>query len=273
MSADLDTSITLRGEKEELLAMLKVLKEFDMDTETLFQYRQTHPIYGYIEWVEVLGNSQKRELKSMNEADLQDFISKAGNELSVHAMGPWGNYGLPEDLGLFEALAEAAPNAYFEGAINGFITGADVGHYGTLENGLLCLQNYYKSDECYDEDDEDDGFSEEYIKYFKKKISRVKFCKLFKIDKDEFDMECYEEFIAEAMEHSFPIKGHDLDYDTFVELCDSEIDEEQYAKALKTLEELEMMDFEKFCESADEMFLSSPEYYDPITKKYKKSKK
>lgn len=40
MSADLNTEITLRGNKVELIAMLKVLKMFE--TDKLEQYRQKH---------------------------------------------------------------------------------------------------------------------------------------------------------------------------------------------------------------------------------------
>ena len=53
MSADLNTSITLRGEKDDLLEMLKVLRAFETKTHD----RQTGHYYGYIEMVKVSGNS------------------------------------------------------------------------------------------------------------------------------------------------------------------------------------------------------------------------
>jgi len=257
MSADLNTSITLRGEKDDLLEMLKVLRAFETKTHD----RQTGHYYGYIEMVKVSGNSKTCKPERLDDLDLQEFLSKAGNELTVEASGPWGRFAHPEETELFEALADAAPNAFFDGNISGFVTGADVGHYGRLENGLLCLENYYRANE-----DNIDA----YIKYLKKKISRLKFCKLFKIDKDEFDMERYNMFIKEAIDYDFP----DIDYDTFIALCGSKADEEQFANAMKTLAEQEIMDFYSFSDSDEawDIFLSNPVYYNPISKKYRRKK-
>ena len=254
MSADLNTSITMRGSFEELLSMIKVLQLFE--SEKLQQYRTTKDC-GYIEWVNVQGASGVIRTSELSEQKLIEFLSNAGNELIIDAAGPWGAFCEPGEVGLFEALSEAAPNAFFDGNINGFVTGADVSHIGKLIDGKLHLTDYYVADET---------FPELYVEEVEKKLSYSKFCKLFNVDKEEFELEYYSDFIMEASEEGFP---NEMDYDTFMEFCDcAEIDEEQFENALNQVADLGIVDFETFCESINEDDFSTKSVYNPIEKVY-----
>ena len=201
MSADLNTSITMKGTFEELLSMLKVLQQFE--TEKLQQYRKKKDC-GYIDSVNVRGTSGEISIFELSEQKLIDFLTGAGNELFVEASGPWGCFCEPGEVGLFEALAEVAPTASFEGNINGFVTGADVNHTGKLIDGKLYLSDYYVADET---------LPELYREEVEKKLSHSKFCRLFKVDKEEFDPEYYCDFLMEVSEEGFP---NEIDYDTFM---------------------------------------------------------
>lgn len=60
--------------------------------------------------------------------------------------------------GLFQAMAEAAPNAWFEGNVNGIISGADVDIYTSLEDKMLYVSESYPP---FGSDDEDEAEDEE----------------------------------------------------------------------------------------------------------------
>ncbi len=257
MSADLNTSIDMRGTTEELLSMLKVLRVFE--TEKREQYQKNRNC-GYIESVKISGASGRISSARLSDQEMIDFLAEAGTELRVQAAGPWGAFHEPGEAGLFEALAEAAPNAYFDGMISGFITGADVSHSGTLTDCKLLLSNYYVADET---------FPELYVEDVKKKLSYAKFCRLFKVDKEEFESDCYGDFLMDAMDEGFP---SDMDYDSFMDLCDcSEIDEEQFEAAIEKTAELGIVDFETFRETFDEDAFCQTSIYDPVTKTYESS--
>ena len=256
MSADLNTAITVQGTPEELSAILKVLRAYE--TEKLEQYRAQHNC-GYLEDVAASGAGGECSTAELTDDEIEAFAAEAGAEITVDAGGPWGAFNFPGDIGLFEAMADAAPTAAFKGQIDGFITGADVSCRAELRDGLLYISEYAIPDE---------EIPELYIKDFKKKLPYSKFCKLFKVDKDEFDKDCYEDFILEAGEEGFP---DDIEYDTFVDLCyGSEIEEEQFEEAIEKISELALVDFDTFRDSVDRNEYAEKHVYDPKTKAYSK---
>ena len=186
MSADLNTAITFHGNKAELSAIMKILRNYE--TEKLEQYR-TQRNCGYINWVTVSGESGECRTEKMTDEEIESFASTAGTKVIINASGPWGVFNFPGDVGLFEAMADVAPNAMFTGHMDGFITGADVSCSVELRDGLMHISEYAIPDE---------EFPELYTEDFKKKLPYAKFCKLFKVDKEEFDKDSYEEFIYEA---------------------------------------------------------------------------
>ena len=255
MSADLNTEITLRGNKEELLAMLKVLRGFA--TDSLEQY-QNHRDCAYLEDVEASSEADTCDLADATDDELVEFLAEAGNELEINSAGPWGAFFDPSDIGLFESLAESAPNAYFTGLIEGFVTGADVSHTAELNAGILSLTS---SMVC------DDDVPNLYAKYFKKKLPYAKFCKLFKVDKEDFDIDCYDEFIEQVGYDGFP-----EDVDAFLDFCgSSEIDEDKYDSVIEKIEELDILSFDDFRDEIPMEDFAEKRYYNPVTKKYSKT--
>ena len=127
MTVEFDTKITMRGTSEELLSMLKVLQQFE--TEKKQQYLKNDDC-GYIEMVTVQGASGGIQIAELSEQKLIDFLSGPRNVLSVEAFGPWGRFYEPGEVGLFEALSEAAPNSFFDGNISGYSSYAEFRHTG-----------------------------------------------------------------------------------------------------------------------------------------------
>ena len=256
MSADLNTTITIKGTPEELLAMLKVLKVFS--TEKYVQYREKRDC-GYINFVRVNSKASVCCVDNVSDEELLDFASNAGGKLVVDAGGPWGVFNQPGDVGLFEALADAAPGAQFEGHITGFITGADVAHSGELIDGKLYLSDYMIADE---------ELPNLYVDEVEKKLPYSKFCKLFNVDKDEFEYDDYGCFLEEAAEEGFPFE---MDYETFVDFYEGfNPSEEQYAAALEEIASLGIVEFDTFRESVNVDEYTEWSVYDPSTKKYSK---
>lgn len=134
MTADFLTEIILKGSKSELLSMIKVLKEFEDSGREQF-----------IENVCVQGRNNECYIADMDDDEIEAFISEAGKKLTVQASGPWGDFYSPVEVGIFEALAEAAPEAYFEGDISG-----EAYEFfkvnGTLMNGMLSLTDCESGD-------------------------------------------------------------------------------------------------------------------------------
>lgn len=250
MSADLNTYIKIRGTKEELLAMLKVIRLFA--TEKREQYNAKRDC-GYLEDVTVACEAAEEDLEEMTDEELAEFLERTDKELTVYAQGPWGCFYHPAEIGLFEEMADAAPNAAFEGGIDGFITGADVNCAAELKDGILYLSNFMIPDEAW---------GEVYRKDVKKKMSFAKFCKLFCVDKEEMDHTEYEEFLMEAADCGFP---DDLEYEEFLGLCPASglEDEEAYEDALNKVAALGIVDPETFREEIDTEEYAEKQTYRP----------
>lgn len=249
MSADLNTFIEMRGTREELLEMLKVLRKFATEMREQYNY---HRDCGYIEWVSAEGGDGKVRLDDITDEALEEFLETSGTELKVDASGPWGSFYHPAETGLFEALADAAPNASFEGSIDGFVTGADVNCNAVLSDGVLHLSNFMIPDEAWDE---------VYLKAMKKKLPFAKFCRIFKVDKEEMDSSEYEDFLLEASDCGFP---DDLEYDEFMSMCPaSQLEEDQYEEAREKVSGLGIVDMATFREDIDTEEYAEKQVYRP----------
>lgn len=254
MSADLNTCISMQGTAEELLSMLRVLSVFETDNAA--QYFCRHDC-AYIEDVTISTSGGKCiSLKDSADEDLASFVSGIKKKLQIQAYGPWGAYYDPSEVGLFEALADSAPTARFSGSIKGFVTGARVALTADFKDGKLYMSAFTMPYEA---------FSEIYMEDVEKRLPLAEFCRIFRIDRDEFDSDDYEAFIDEE---GFP---DDIDFDTFTDLCEcSEIDEEQYDAAIEKVVALGIIDYDTFCDSIDEDRYSVKRVYDPVTKIYRK---
>ena len=163
MSADFNTSITVAGTAEEIVAILKVIKEYEEEKPK--QYQEEHNC-GYIEYVrinkkmEFFGAGEKH-LKNMSEEEIAAYIAALKGVLYVEAAGPYGAFGWLEEVDLFKDMADIAPTASFSGWMSGFDTGSDQTVKSELKDGLLHLYYKYRmNDFDYDNDDEDEDGEE-----------------------------------------------------------------------------------------------------------------
>ena len=261
MSADLNTEITMKGTEEELFSLVKVIQSFE--NEKYEQYNTKHDC-GYIEFCRIIEGeadfsktqSNGKSLEELSDEDIHSLISKANGEIRILASGPYGVFFNISEVELFQEMACAAPTAYFNGFSSGFVTGADVSLTGELKEGILYLSEYNMPD---------DAIPEIYADEIKKVLPRSEFCSLFKVNEDEFDDECYRDFIMDTSYEGFP----ELDYEVFLDYCDaSEIDEEEYEKAIEILRSKKIIEMDDFRDNIDINEYSEHGTYDPIKKKY-----
>ena len=79
--------------------------------------------------------------------------------IDLELSGPYGSFGNIEEFDLFERLADAAPNAYFIGYIDGFDPGGEQTMRGILEDKVLTLRYSYDNEFLEMEPDEYEEFS------------------------------------------------------------------------------------------------------------------
>lgn len=252
MSADINTFIEMRGSKEDLFAMLKVINYFEK--EMYEQYCNEHNC-GYVHFFRM--NNGREELMLNDENSIREFLEKSHDGINVELSGPYGVFFALSEVGLFEAIADAAPNAYFNGTSSGFTTGGDIALSGELKDGKLNLVEYIGNDDISIED--------AFIEEFQKILSYNEFCEIFHIsDSEEFTEDEYDEFIMEIGDQEFP----DIDFEYFFDLCSvAEIDEEEFEEIIEKLSERKFPDYYKFeTEFMDE--LSDFRTYDPVKKEY-----
>ena len=154
MSAEFFTEIEMKGTPEELTAILKALQLFA--TERKKQWSKTGDC-AYVEYVQVEEDPSGQAIDKLKEDELAALVEEMGDTLHVSFSGPWGVRGMKK-AGVFQAMAEAAPNAWFEGNVNGIISGADVDIYTSLEDKMLYVSESYPP---FGSDDEDEAEDEE----------------------------------------------------------------------------------------------------------------
>lgn len=254
MSASIATTITLQGNKEELTAMLKVLKCFA--TEKYEQYCKNYDC-AYLDSVYVTNENLKIELKSSSEDEIEKFLGDKTKKVEVLAGGPWGDFFELSEVGLFEAMAEAAPNSCFSGSSSGFNSGGDLNLEAELKDGKLKqINSFVSDDDCYDI----------YRQELMDAVPYEKFCEIFKLKPegtgDEDD--CFDEdsFWDINNEHYL-----EYSYKDFVSMTGSEITEKEFTDAIKNIRKSGILDFDAFCEEMEEDS-KAISIYNPITRKY-----
>ena len=117
MSRELEMSVSMQGTSEELLAMLKVLVNYETKLRDTYwdnirnNQADLNDDCGYLENVRTADGI---ELKDLTDNELQK-LAESRNKISISAVGPFGTFAEPGDNCFFEDLAEAAPNAAFSG--------------------------------------------------------------------------------------------------------------------------------------------------------------
>ncbi len=135
MSSDFSTYLEVKGTRNEIEAVLGVLKLFENDSEI------------YLESVRVEKNS--------------------GTELKVSAGGPYGRFGFLEETNLFESISDAAPRASIEGFVSGFSTGGGQSMWCETKNGKPHIFYFDEESDPYSIYVTDMLPYEEFIKIFK----------------------------------------------------------------------------------------------------------
>lgn len=164
-AADFNTSAKIKGTKEEVLSILKVLLNYNTTKKEQYNKKRNCP---YLTSVYIHGSKEKgmgTRLAPAEDADLLKFIEENNCEIVADASGPYGSFGLLEEVDIFHDMAEAAPTASFSGGMGGFGTGGDQFANFELKDGLLYCkyslpsddelnEDEYEDDESYDDDDD-----------------------------------------------------------------------------------------------------------------------
>ena len=156
-AADFNTGVTLRGTREELLAMLKVLKSYATEKHEQYAKERNCAYLNSVYLARYQSAGLGQRINDMTDEDMLNLIDTCKNVIDVDASGPYGRFGFLSEVDLFREMAEAAPTASFEGGMGGFSTGGDQAAAYELKDGLLYCKYAEGEDwEEYDEDEDED---------------------------------------------------------------------------------------------------------------------
>ena len=116
MTAYINTDITLKGNKEEILKVINYLKNNN--------YLSSYTII-------------KKSVDNLNDDDLLLLIIE--NNTSIKMSGPYGKYNELYDTKIFEEVSNIVPSIYFYGISKGTQGGVNVELTGELKDKKLCL--------------------------------------------------------------------------------------------------------------------------------------
>jgi len=244
-TADFNLSLTMRGTPEEMRSMLDVLMRYTNEEASV--YFQCPTI--------ALGDDEAM-LEYIDDEGLDLILSEATDGLQVSAGGPYGRYAELDEIDIFRYMAKTAPNAYFEGGIEGYTSYTEQSVECELKDGRLRIKTFFASTE---------DASEAYIEYFMERLPYEDFVKIFHISAEDFDEDSYRDFIDCCV--AFTENGlNDLDYEDFcseLEDCVG-LTEEEYAEAIERCSQLGIMSCEEYSESSE--LGERHEYeYDPVS--------
>ena len=251
-TADFEFSMTAHGNTNELCLLANILKHYTTDETNV-----------YFRFAKLQKGNEIAEIAELNNEELLDFILQNEGDFSLSASGPFGKYGELNDVDIFRDMAEAAPNAEFQGEITGNTTYTMQNLNCTLKNKILHITAYFENN---------DESVDAYTEYFIKKLPYKKFVKLFQLDSDEFDKYTYTDFIYDAfIFNEYSIADMDLE-ELLEELCEyasPELEEEEYDSISEKLEKysLSILSYQDFCDSYDGGTTTVLDY-DPIAKTY-----
>lgn len=258
MSAEFNTKMEIKGTRDELINIITAAIKFN---DFIKKKKNKYPYYFENLQVKASGGSFLSG-NNISEDEIKDFLKTVNGSVQITANGPYGYFSELSEVKFFEYLAEAAPSSYFKGSINGFSGSADQNLQAELKDSRLYIEEYYADQG----DDEGDGEYGQYVKFIKRELPYSKFCKLFKINKKEFDEESYSDFINDMMDNSLL----ELDYERFSEYGFGEINEDEFEEAMSKIADLNLITFDEFmCEGYfDEDCGTTTIIYDPIKKEY-----
>ena len=161
-AADFNTAVSIQGTREEVLAILKIIRAYATEKREQYRAKRNCP---YLTHVNISGKDETSVHKSMlnmSDEELLIFIEESNCSVFVEAGGPYGVYMGLQQLSLFHEMAEAAPNAQFQGGMGGFDAGGDsMASFELNEQKLLCKYACHETEFYEDEDFEDDWDEED----------------------------------------------------------------------------------------------------------------
>ncbi|MBQ2377299.1 MAG: hypothetical protein II297_02740, partial [Clostridia bacterium] len=148
MNVELNTTIKIKGTSEELFSMLKALKAYEVEYSAYYSH-------AYVGAITVKNSKTTHAVCKMEDNDINKFLSNVGKEITIKAEGMF----IPDDCDLFQVLAEAAPQASFEGYIEAFGDDTEDCLKGILKDGELSLS--HSRFDGFDEESEEPVYSKE----------------------------------------------------------------------------------------------------------------
>lgn len=160
-AADFNTTITLKGAREDVLAMMRVVKSYITDKHEQYrEKRNCEYLMGANIEAHDINPFSGPNVGDMSDDEMLAMIDKYNCQITISASGPYGVFGNLDDIDLFKDMAESAPHASFTGFIGGFSVGGDQCAAFELKDGLLHCS--YRFGEEFEEDyDEDEDLDDE----------------------------------------------------------------------------------------------------------------
>ena len=247
-TADFELNMTINGTNEELATMLAVFKRYIEGEKGV-----------YFNWPSVTRSDEEIDLEESTSKEILEFLEESEGEVEISASGPYGHYGMLNDVDLFRDMAEAAPDASLEAEITGTTTYTEQNLNCNLENRILHISTFFEANE-----EEGDVYAE----YFTGKLPYEKFIRLFQVTDEDFDEDIYADFITDTFQYEEKTLA-DMDYDEFMEALDvaSDLDEEGFEAVMKEIRAMNWQNFYEVREDADLGFDDEMDY-DPIAKAY-----
>ena len=215
MSADLNTTIHMIGNQDDLKAMLRVLRGYTNRSNGTGIYFYAYGI-------------------DLSDKEIEE-IAKRG-EVNFDLSGPYGRFGSLDEVEICQEFAEACPDSKFEYHTDGFTTGANEAMEATYADHVLDIAWYCEAFECE---------SEDYKEYLDGVFPFEKFTEIFD-DEDEDD---YETFVYEGL---FDGGVSNMSYDDFLNMCPAAgVSENGFPKAMNKLLKLNIPSQEAFSEIRD----------------------
>ena len=147
--ADFNTEITVKGTSEEIAAILKVIAQYTKDNNDIYFDS---------------ASAGKAEILSLSDDEIEKLALTFDSKIDICASGPYGSFGLLDEVSVFQEIAYAAPHSSIVGEADGFNAGGDQSMKAELSDGILHLYYKYPDDGGWeDEEDDDDDWDDETI--------------------------------------------------------------------------------------------------------------
>lgn len=252
MMADFEFRLMMKGNCEQLTRMLQIIGPYFEEGKKPAYFTDAHT-----------------KGKDIDFDNIQKEIISSG-EITITAYGPYGEFFELNDVDIFRDLADAVPDAYFNGEISG------EGEYETqdlkceLKEKVLNIETSILSNE-----DEDDEVDNAWIDDFVKRLPLNKFVDVFKVVGDDFDNDSYRNVVGQIAYDYSDLSEMELgDFTGYLNECDAEteLNEDEFIDAVnEKLSNVGIMSLEYFRDDYECSATQTKKFvYDPVKKKTKK---